>query len=80
MLAQNNFSGMGDISRDPIGPGIRFTGSVSGLDEDCPDAGIAAAPNVAGFVAHQERAAQLKVMIALRFEDHARTRFAPDRV
>ena len=59
---------MRDVAGDPLGAGVRYAGSVSGLDEDCPHPGVSSAPDVACFVANQERPAQIDVMIALRLE------------
>src|ERR1043166_3168499 len=79
ILLENNFRGVSDVARDPIGAAIVFAGSVTGLDEDRANPGVLSATDVAGLVPNEKRSSQIQMVLALRLENHAGAGFSPNR-
>lgn len=63
--------GMREIARDPISPAVYFVRAISRLHKNRPHTGISATRDIAGFVADKVGSREIKMVIALRFQDHS---------
>src|SRR5262245_56869320 len=71
LSSKDNLGCMVEISRDPIRTRISFGRTVARLNEDGANICILTAPNVTALIAHKVRPRQVKVMIALSFQNHS---------
>src|SRR6476620_8829852 len=79
ILLENNLHRVGNVFGYEICAGVRFGRAVAGLDQDRSHARVPSAADIAGLIAYKKRTAQVQMMIALRFEYHAGSRFSPNR-